>query len=234
MKLMRFLKNKVWKAYVILPAITLFCFAGFIASLLFPNTVLDTYVINMSEEEGDTETLVPLSLGADHAVVYYLDTAGRSMQGIQVGICKNGKAFVNTTLVYVVSSQETDAVLSENRYSIAEGQDLQYVYLPYANSEACSGKIKIAFFLEGDATDEAMSPCLVTNHAQVKDTKLLGSNEDTLTLKCSYIYSHDTYPFLYDFRIMSFVFLAVSMAVSYPKLKNKKTKKIGGMKSETE
>ena len=37
-----------------------------------------------------------------------------------------------------------------------------------------------------------------------------------LSLKCSYIYTHNTYPFLYDFRIMTFVFLAASMAVSYP------------------
>lgn len=222
MKLVNLFKSKIWKAYVILPVITLFCLTGFIASLLFPNMVLDTYVINMAEEEGDTEQLVPLYLGSDHSLYYIMDTQGRSMRGIQIGIAKSGKEFLNTNLVYVVSNDETQEVLSENRYAIKDGQDLQYVYLPYANSDACKGRIRIDFYLEGEEKDGDVSPCIVANHREVKDTVFFDGviAEDVRTnpssLKCSYIYSHETYPFLYDFRIMTFVFLAVSMATGYP------------------
>lgn len=231
MRVLHFMKSKIWKAHVILPAITLFCLAGFIASLLFPNTVLDTYVINMEEEEGDTEQLVPLSLGKENSLYYTMDTQGRSMRGIQVGIAKNGKEFADTTLVYVVSDADSLEVLSENRYAIKDGQDLQYVYLPYTNSDACEGKIRIDFYLEGEAKDGEVSPCLVTNHKEVKDTIFFDGvitedvRENPPSLKCNYIYSHDTYPFLYDFRIMTFVFLAVSMATGYPFVKNGKTEK---------
>lgn len=236
MKWLNVWKTKIWKAYVILPAITLLCFAGFIASLLFPNTVLDTYVINMTEEEGDTEELVPLYLGSQNALWYCMDTQGRSMRGIQIGIAKSGREFRNTDLVYVVSNRETGEVLSQNRYALSEGQDLQYVYLPYANSDACKGKIRIDFYLEGEETDGDIRPCVVCNHHEVENVIFYDGviAEDVRinppSLKCSYIYSHETYPFLYDFRIMSFVFLAASMAISYPmvtetrkaKKKNKK------------
>jgi hypothetical protein len=42
-----------------------------------------------------------------------------------------------------------------------------------------------------------------------------------VSLKCSYIYTHETYPFLYDFRLLTFVFLAASMTVSYSSRKKK-------------
>ena len=45
--------SKLGKPYYILPIITLLFLTGFIGSYLFPNTVLDTYVINMTETEGD-------------------------------------------------------------------------------------------------------------------------------------------------------------------------------------
>lgn len=222
MRVLIFLKSKVCRPYVLLPVITLFCLTGFIASLLFPNTVLDTYVVNMTEEEGDTEELIPLYLGADKSLYYRMDTNGQSMRGIQIGIAKSGREFLNTVLVYVVTSEETWEVLSDNRYAIKDGEDLQYVYLPFENSDACKGRIRIDFYLEGEERDEGAPLCIVANHRQIKDTMFFDGviseavRENPPSLKCSYIYSHDTYPFLYDFRIMTFVFLAVSMATSYP------------------
>ena len=35
------------------------------------------------------------------------------------------------------------------------------------------------------------------------------------SLKGSHIYSHDTYPFLYDARLLTFIFLAVSMVATF-------------------
>ena len=70
----------------------------------------------------------------------------------------------------------------------------------------------------------------MANHTEVKDTVTTPAQTDTdtqqtgvtaenVSLKCSYIYTHNTYPFLYDCRLLTFVFLAASMAVCYPRKK---------------
>ena len=64
--------SKLGKPYYILPIITLLFLTGFIGSYLFPNTVLDTYVINMTETDGDEELLLPLSV--TDAVTYEMNT----------------------------------------------------------------------------------------------------------------------------------------------------------------
>ena len=60
--------SKLGKPYYILPIITLLFLTGFIGSYLFPITVLDTYVINMTETEGDEELLLPLPQWEPEAV----------------------------------------------------------------------------------------------------------------------------------------------------------------------
>ena len=66
--------------HIVLPILTLLCLAGFIGSLLFPKKVLDTYQINVTEEEGDAEFAIPLS---DREMLSYsLNTAGNPMRGI--------------------------------------------------------------------------------------------------------------------------------------------------------
>lgn len=223
---MRKIFSKIIRPQIILPCITLLMLAGFIGSYIFPNEVLDTYVINMSEEEDDEEVLVPLSEGKEQSLSYFLDTAGRAMQGIQVGIAKGGQTFADTNLVYTVCDRETEVLLSDDRYALAAGDDLQYVYLPFSNAEACVGKLRIDFYLEGQETEGNVRPSLVGNHKQVKDVEFFDGTisetevENPVSLKCNHIYSHNTYPFLYDCRIMTFVFLAVSMTLYYPK-KNK-------------
>lgn len=129
--------KKIWKAYVILPLITLFCLAGFIGSLLFPNKVLDTYVINMSEEEGDTEILLPLSHVAQRQVAYRVDTSERPMRGIQIGINKQGREITGSCLRYQVyaaeKTQKMDVAqitakgqpLSDSLYDLSQGDNLQ-------------------------------------------------------------------------------------------------------------
>lgn len=222
---MKRLKQKLWKPYIILPMLTLFFLAGFIGSYIFPNTVLDTFVINMEEEEDDTEVLLPLSL--QEPIVYELNTKGLPMRGIQVGINKRGYAQENTTLVYAVYKEEE--CISRNVYGVAAGDDIQYVYLPFENYEACIGDIKITFLLE-TAGDAETYPALMANHAQIEHGKTtaenrpVGEEETQVALKCSHIYTHDTYPFLYDCRLLTFVFLAASMAVVYPQRSRKEEK----------
>lgn len=238
--------EKIWKAYVILPLITLFCLAGFIGSLLFPNKVLDTYVINMSEEEGDTEILLPLSHAVQRQVAYRVDTSGRPMRGIQIGINKQGREITGSYLRYQVYAGEKiqrmdmaqitakGQLLSDSLYDLSQGDNLQYVYLPFTAYEKCAGNLVIVFSVEpkeeGAADGEEIA--IMANHHEVEKTETCyvtdrgdyaqedyaqveAINRD-LSLKCSHIYTHNTYPFLYDFRILTFVFLAASMAVSYP------------------
>lgn len=214
---------KKWKANIVLPIVTLFFLAGFIGSYIFPNTVLDTFVINMAEEEEDTEVLLPLSLKTP--ITYEMNTKGLAMRGIQVGIHKRGYGLEKTNLIYAVYAGEE--CISHNVYEVATGDDLQYVYLPFENYEKCIGDIRITFVLDAAEEDADAYPALMANHTMVKDTRTIapirpkGEENTELSLKCNYIYTHDTYPFLYDCRLLTFIFLAASMAVHYPGRKKK-------------
>ena len=97
--------TKLVKPYYILPIITLLFLTGFIGSYLFPNTVLDTYVINMMETDGDEEVMLPLSATAP--VIYEMNTGTLAMRGIQIGINKQGQALSGTTLVYREGAEMT-------------------------------------------------------------------------------------------------------------------------------
>lgn len=225
------------KAYIILPIMTLFCLTGFIGSLVFPDTALDTYSVNMEEEEGDAEVLLSLS-DVSH-VGYKMDTNGLSMRGIQVGINKQGFLLTGNLCydVYTVTEAGERVLVSENTYALSEGDDLQYVYLPYNNYENCVGRLFIDFYTTRD--ENGLYPALMANHSVMENTITTvetGSNpadksteeEQVYGLKCSYIYTHKTYPLLYDFRILTFIFLAAAMAVEYPKRKSRK----GGVSHE--
>jgi hypothetical protein len=220
---MRNLIKKLVRPNIILPILTLLCLAGFIGSYIFPNRVLDTYVINMEEEEGDTEVALPLSLL--EPVVYEVDTGSLAMRGIQVGINKRGSDQTDTVLSYQVFIGDT--CVSKNTYAVAQGADEQYVYLPFENYEQCIGALRITFLLSQISGAEEKYPALMANHREVDGTVTTAPavvtdlSAEEVSLKCSYIYTHETYPFLYDFRLLTFVFLAAAMTVSYSTRKKK-------------
>ena len=221
----KFTKKNIYIAHIILPILTLLCLAGFIGSLLFPNKVLDTYKINVIEEEGDTEFTIPLS--KEEKILYVMNATTNPMQGIQVGISKEGETQEGVLLHYQVYQKDDNAkdllgeLLSDNIYEVELGDNLQYVYLPYDNSDSCTGDIVICFYYESEK-ENMMPPALLANHTIVKDTfTMVGDTKLEGSLKSMYIYTHDTYPLLYDFRLLTFVFLAASMAVTYPKRKSK-------------
>ena len=224
----KFTKRNINIAYIILPILTLLCLAGFIGSLLFPNKVLDTYKINVTEEDGDTEFTIPLS--EEEKIAYVMNATANPMQGIQVGISKEGENQEGALLHYQVYRQDKEKdtllgeLLSDNVYDIELGDNLQYVYLPFGNSENCTGEIVVCFFYESE-NESMKAPALLANHTLIKDTiTMVGDTTLDGSLKSMYIYTHDTYPLLYDFRLMTFVFLAASMAVTYPKRKSKEGK----------
>ena len=254
-------KKKAGWPNLVFPLLTVICLAGFVCSLLFPNSVLDTIGMNVQQEEGEVTVLLPLSY--DSPILYSVDTQGRPMQGIQPGIHKRGWDQAGQRLRYQVLLG--DQLVSDNVYDISQGFDLQYVYLPFANADACSGKLTIKLFLEGD-TKEPVERCaaLEANFTPVKDCEttvyegieIALSEEDTeaedgdktedaatsdeteeteetpdaqellesakeqsrqtpYSLKGYHIYSHNTYPLLYDMRILTFLFLAVSMTLTF-------------------
>ena len=231
------LKNFLTKyAYIYLPILTLLCLAGFIGSYLFPNKVLDTYSVNTKEQEGDTE-YVQYFTGVQDEIGYCMETDGRPMKGIQIGISKQGAQLDGCNLIYRVYAVDdadfckdyldssTLALLDEERYPLGECMDGQYPYLPFGN-DLCKGKIFVTFSFEANDTTEAY-PGMYMNHSEIKDayTYLQGeklsnaSNNESNNIKVFYIYTHDTYPFLYDARVMMCVFLAASACICYPKKK---------------
>lgn len=266
------LKKTIYKyAYFILPICTLLCLAGFIGSYLFPNEVLDTYEVNMKEDEKDEEFVWPLT-GAEDEIGYVMETDGRALKGFQVGICKNGAALTGTELVYRVyklpeaSEEEGDTnspealedegetvnlekpermkeipqevqrealpLLLEKSYDLGGCLDGQYPYLPFDDEGLCKGRLYITFTYRSNGNEEGILPGIYANHHQVENAasyrdgrialEMTGEKETPVMIKCYYIYSHDTYPLLYDCRVLTFVFLAASMTVCYPGLKKGK------------
>ena len=246
------LKKMIYKyAYLILPICTLLCLAGFIGSYLFPNEVLDTYEVNMKEKEGDEEFVWPLT-GAEDEIGYVMETDGRALKGFQIGISKNGAALTGTELIYRVyglpdegesmeavieklnAGIETDGLemLLEKSYDLGTCLDGQYPYLPFDEEGVCKGRLYITFTYQNNGNDEGVLPGIYANHHKVERaasyregeivTEMMGGEEAPVMIKHYYIYSHDTYPLLYDCRVLTFVFLAASMTVCYPKMKKKK------------
>lgn len=223
-------------AYIYLPIGTLLCLAGFIGSYLFPNEVLDTYKVNVTEEEGDME-FVQYFTGAENEIGYIMETDGRAMKGFQIGISKNGQALEGTELVYRVyalSEENRNHALTEGEVSISsmtllgeEVYDLgacldgQYPYLPFGN-ELCTGKIYITLTYRANGNTEP-APGIFMNHSEILHvaTYVDGKKMDG-NLKCYYIYTHDTYPFLYDSRVMFCILLAATACVAFPAYSKKK------------
>ena len=217
---MRFInKNKG----ILLPLMTFLLLVLLIVSFLIPKKVIDTYKVNISEEEGDAEYLLPLE--ADHVITHQLNTESRPMLGIQVALSKNGAIYEQSVLYYDVYSTETQTLLSHNEYLLSQGEDLQYVYLPFDNYEACLDEITISFRYENRDDSSVKAPSLIANARQLTTGKTLVDQRIIEgNIKCMYIYTHNTYPLVYDLRIILLVFLAASMSASWkiPALKKEK------------
>lgn len=237
-------------AYLLLPIGTLLCLAGFIGSYLFPNEVLDTYEVNMKEEEGDEEFLWEMT-GAEDEIGYAMETDGRALKGFQIGVSKRGAALTGMELVYRVyqlpegisfteelPSQMQSGELSlilEKSYDLGTCLDGQYPYLPFDDEELCRGKLYITFTCRVNGNAEGVMPALFANHSQVEHAASYrngvlaeggpeGERKPEM-IKHYYIYSHNTYPLLYDCRVLTFVFLAASATVCYPRRRRREEEK---------
>ena len=143
------------------------------------------------------------------------------MKGFQIGISKNGQALEGTELVYRVYDKSSMTLLDEEVYDLGACLDGQYPYLPFGN-ELCTGKIYITFTYRANGNTEP-APGIFMNHSEIPHVATYVDGEKIEgNLKCYYIYSHNTYPFLYDSRVMLCVFLAATACVAFPAYSKKK------------
>lgn len=224
----------------LLPAVTAILALLLVLSYLFPNKVLDTYVMNLSTQS-DTEQEITLPEGS--VISYTMNTGKRPMRGIQPGIGIQGGVFTNGVLRYCVYKNGGFVPVSVNEYrldqlstavrnalqALPEGADVsvvdmpQYVYLPFENYEDCKGEILITFTyisngdkpqrMVEDGSGETPVPGLFINNVEKDGTV---TQKDGAELQGSLIgytvYTHNTYPLVYDLRILVFLFLAATAA----------------------
>ena len=205
---------------IVLPIITILILIGLVISIMVPKKVIDTYKVNISEEEGDKEVMI--SLSPEKEVRHMLNTGSRPMLGIQVALSKNGMQYKESLLICDVYQTGTDILLSHNEYLLAQGEELQYIYIPFADFEKCIGDITIQF--QYKALDgQLVSPSLLANSRIINGSSTrMDGIEYPGNIKCMYVYTHDTYPLVYDLRILLFLFLAVTMTVLPPTFLKKK------------
>lgn len=211
------------KIKLILPMITIGLALLLVLSYLFPNQVLDTYTMNLQEES--EESLLKLEEGS--SISYTMNTGNRPIRGIQPAISKQGGSFEAGLLRYEVYQLETNQLVSDNTYKIGEGEELQYVYLPFLNFEECYGDICIVFTYESNGDTHAIPALLVNDF--VRENTVTEKNGQSVPggLKGYYVYTHNTYPLVYDLKILFLLLIAMSMTCSYQK---KKSEDRGGKK----
>ncbi|GEM_PF-1475583 len=232
--------KKFLRPAILLPICTLLCFAGLIGSFLIPNKVLDTVVANMSESEDDKEEVIYFTSESDEFAYVFttedrplkgfqigIDKRGQSLDGFtlsyrvyaledekaEVGTAKDPESAADTEKAGA-NIPERGEMLYQGSYSLSECMDGQYPYLPM-EGDALKGRVMVTFSIvlpdSYVAIDPAGMPGVFVNHGSANDAVTYFNGEKAgYLLKTQYVYSHDTFPFLYDFRIMLFVFLAVS------------------------
>lgn len=212
-------------AYV-LPLITVVLVIMLVVSYMIPKKVIDTYKTNMTEQNGDSERI--LSLDEGHVIAYHMNTGSRPMMGIHVGIAKSGNTYDTAALICEVYTADGEKV-SENGYLLSQGEDLQYAYIPFADYEKCSGDITIQFMYRSGSDAGVSAPGLLVNGTELTNAYIEVDGEKfDGNLKTMSVYTHDTYPLVYDLRILVAVFLAASMTVNYRDFSTKK--RISGKK----
>lgn len=208
------------KIHILLPLFTLLLAILLVCSYLIPKKVIDTYQINVTEDEGDTEQLI--SLEEDSKITYHMNTGTRPIMGIHIGVAKNGNAYDTAAILCNVYTED-GTLISENGYLLQQGEDMQYIYIPFQNYDKCFGEISMEFTYRAENDTNVTPPGILANGKDLTDayTEIDGNKLDG-NLKTIYIYTHDTYPLVYDLRILTALFFAASMTVNYGKIRKGK------------
>jgi len=215
--IVNFIQNRI---HIILPLITLCLVILLVCSYLIPKKVIDTYRINTTEDEGDTEQLLSLEEGT--VVTYHMNTGTRPIMGMHIGIGKNGNVYETAAIICNVYTDD-GTLVSENGYLLSQGEDMQYIYIPFQNYTQCFGDIYMEFTYQPGNDTGVSAPGILTNGKELTNayTEMNGNKLDG-NIKTIYIYTHDTYPLVYDLRILVVLFFAASMAVNYGKMSDGK------------
>ncbi len=199
---------------ILLPLMTLLLAILLLVSFVVPKMVIDTIKVNTTEEEGDVE--YPLLLEEGTFLVHQMNTESRPLFGIQSALFKNGIQYEKSILHCDVYEANTEIRLSSNQYQLSQGEDLQYIYIPFADYEACVGELEIRFWYENLDGEAAKPPSLLANGRVFNETRTFFAGEELPgTIKCMYVHTHATYPLVYDLRILLVVFLAASATVTW-------------------
>lgn len=191
------------------------CAAGLVWSYVKPRTTLDTYEVNMAENNDYNIVLKP-----ETEVDYYCNTGNLPLNGVQMGISKEGHEYTDGKVVCSVFKAEDNSLLGTTAQNLNEIVELQYVYFPFMAMNQYAGEIIIKFTYEGTDTQY---PAIVANDTVVEDiaTYVNGEKIDGC-LKAYHLYSRDIYPYVFDLRIFLVIFIAVFFTLSFNKRNEQK------------
>lgn len=190
--------------------------AGLVISYVFPNKILVTREVNV---ETGSEYYIPLT--KESIIEYRCNSGDTPMIGIQIGISKEGAEFTDGKIVYEIYDN-AGTLLGTGEQLLKDIFDVQDVYLPFPGSTQYSGDLLIKFTYAGS---EAVAPSLIANKKEtVEDEKaatIVDGSQIAGNLRSYYIYSRNTYPLVFDLKVMLAIFVTVFFT-----LDSKKKKKV--------
>lgn len=186
-----------------------------ILSYVKPRQALDTYEINMQENNDYN-----IEIDKATTVEYYCDTGEKPLNGVQMGITRQGHEYTDGRIVCTVFKADDKSVLGSVSQNLNEILQVQYVYFPFTQMTQYSGNIIISFTYEGNDTEY---PAIIANDNTTENSKtLVNGREISGSLKAYYIYSHNTYPLVFDLKIFLAIFITVFFTLPFGNKKNQK------------
>lgn len=186
--------------------VILFCIItavlGIAFSYIYPNEVLYSTDVNIDE---DSDYKIPLSEG--NYIEYKCNSGINPMAGIQVWICKEGNEFTEGKIIYEVYNGDSTVLFGTGEQLLNDIYNLQFVFLPFKGMKECKGDLTIKFYCVGTGV---AAPVLIANQKKIEavstsvDGNLISGN-----LKVSNIYIKNTYPLVFDLKVMLTMFVTV-------------------------
>lgn len=207
------LMDKYGNIFIIL--CILVCVAGLVWSYVKPRTTLDTYEINM-KENNDYNIVLKL----DVEVEYHCNTGELPLNGVQMGISKEGHEYTDGQVVCSVFKADDNTLLGVTKQNLNEIVELQYVYFPFMAMTQYAGEVVIKFTYEGSDTEY---PAIVANETVVDEiTTYVNGEKIDGCLKAYHLYSRDIYPYVFDLKVFLIIFITVFFTLSFGKKNRQK------------
>ncbi|NLL79469.1 MAG: DUF2142 domain-containing protein [Clostridiales bacterium] len=213
-----------------------------VAGWLFPNRVLDTYEMNISgPEEQETLIPLSCGSVISYTMNTGSRPLRGIQPGVSLQGGKYGKAVLRCQVYREPSHElvsdnmyplsELTAGMQANLDNGAQpdlSMQAMYTYIPFADYEKCKGDIALVFSYEsnGDvpepfagveisenAQNDVIVPAILVNETPKENTDTYLGEKKLKEGLCGYtVYTHNTYPLIYDLRLMICIFLAASVS----------------------